>query len=216
MNGNAAVHFDVTARKFDAFYEQESKTRWARFIDRHLRKSMSERFDRTFEVLAPLQGKSVLDIGCGAGRYSVVCAEMGAKYVLGVDFAPAMIKLARQIASESGLAETVKFVEGDYLTHNCSAPFDAAIVMGVFDYIADPVAFLRKISADVKGIVVASFPVRYDLWTLQRKIRYRFVKRCPLYFYSLTQIRNVMDQVGVTRYNIEKLHRDYVVDLRTS
>jgi 2-polyprenyl-3-methyl-5-hydroxy-6-metoxy-1,4-benzoquinol methylase len=215
VRDNTAGYFDLAAEKFDAFYEQESKSWLKQFIDSHLRKSMRERFERSFEVLTPLEGKSVLDVGCGSGRYSVICAELGAKFVNGVDFAPAMIEIASRIAAESGVAEKVEFTVADYLTHDCSTKFDAAIVMGVFDYVDDPAGFLRKIVSDVRGTVVASFPVRHDLWALQRKVRYRLFKRCPLYFYSASQIQELLDEVGVEDSNIMKLHRDFVVDFRT-
>lgn len=210
-----ASYFDAAAHKFDEFYREESKGWLRRFIDSTLRKSMRERYERTFQVLSPLQGKSVLDIGCGSGRYSVTCAELGAERVVGIDFARSMIDIARRIASESGHAGTVEFVEADYLTYSCHDKFDAAIVMGVFDYVLNPVAFLSKIVTDVRGTVVASFPVRYDLWMLQRKLRYLVVKRCPLYFYSSRRIRRILSQAGIVDYEIEKLHRDYVVHFQT-
>lgn len=45
-----------------------------------------------------LAGKHVLDAGCGFGYYAVIMAERGAE-VVGIDFAPRMIELAREFAS---------------------------------------------------------------------------------------------------------------------
>ncbi len=215
MKNATATHFDYAAQKFDSFYEEESKNSLGRWIDRSLRKSMRERFDRTFEVLQPLEGKTVLDIGCGSGRYTVVCAELGARQVVGTDFAPAMIDIAQRISREAGLEDKVQFILGDHLDQEYPMTFDAAIVMGVFDYVADPVSFIQKTMNDVKGTVVASFPVRYDLWAFQRKVRYRLFKRCPLYFYSQRRLQTILEKAGVKQYNIRKCHRDFVVDFLT-
>ena len=215
MDNDAATYFDVAAGKFDAFYQEGSKTWFGRLIDARLRTSMQERFDRTFQVLSPLKDKTVLDIGCGSGRYSVTCAELGAKLVTGVDFAPSMLEIARQIAEKAGLQQRTEFIQVDYLDYEVPERIDAAMVMGVFDYVPDPAGFLRKIAADVQGTVVASFPVRNDFWALQRKIRYRVFKRCPLYFYTPARLQEIFSQAGISDYHIEKCHRDYVVDLRT-
>src|SRR5579884_4063864 len=44
--------------------------------------------------IVPIQGKQVVDIGCGAGLYTATFAEMGAAEVTGVDFSLEMLKSA--------------------------------------------------------------------------------------------------------------------------
>ncbi len=95
------------------------------------------------------------------------------------------------------------------MTTEFDAPFDCGIVMGVFDYVADPVAFLRRLIEVVPGRIVASFPVKYDLWAPQRKLRYRLFKNCPLYLYSRSRIESILAEVGVRSSRIERAHRDY-------
>ena len=57
-------------------------------------------------------GSRVLDLTCGPGLYAVPLAERGCR-VTGVDFGPASIAYARQLAAERGVAERAAFVEAD-------------------------------------------------------------------------------------------------------
>jgi malonyl-CoA O-methyltransferase len=49
------------------------------------------------ELLPDLQGLTVLDAGCGTGRYVRICADRGAT-VIGVDLSEAMLSRARAIS----------------------------------------------------------------------------------------------------------------------
>lgn len=72
-------------------------------------------------------GVRVLDLGCGAGRFTFAAEEMGATAV-GIDCADALIEHARKVARQRG--NSSQFVVGDY----CSLPFapasfDVALLM---------------------------------------------------------------------------------------
>jgi arsenite methyltransferase len=81
------------------------------------------------------EGDSVLDLGCGAGLDSLIAARRagtGGK-VYGVDFSDAMLRRARQAASQAG-APNIEFLRGDaeYLPLG-DATIDVAIVNGIFN-----------------------------------------------------------------------------------
>lgn len=61
------------------------------------------------EGLTDVQGKDVLDIGCGGGIYSKAMARMGAKSVTGVDFSKEMLAAAASYCQDF---PQVKFVQG--------------------------------------------------------------------------------------------------------
>lgn len=44
------------------------------------------------DLFPPMQGQIVLDLACGTGRYGILCAERGAKTIIGLDNSPAMLK----------------------------------------------------------------------------------------------------------------------------
>lgn len=72
-------------------------------------------------------GMRVLDITCGPGFYAVDLAKRGCS-VVGVDFSPAAIDYARQLAEREGVAECCTFVEQDVLEMGYEGQgFDAAL-----------------------------------------------------------------------------------------
>jgi len=60
-----------------------------------------------------LVGKTVLEIGCGTGFFSLEILRHGASSCLGVDLSSAAIHEANEFAKESGLQDRVKFDVAD-------------------------------------------------------------------------------------------------------
>lgn len=60
--------------------------------------------------IVSVEGKSVVDIGCGGGIYVRALADMGAASVTGVDFSEEMLKAAREEAQEYA---NIRFVRAD-------------------------------------------------------------------------------------------------------
>ncbi len=71
------------------------------------------------------EGDVVYDLGCGDGRLVIAAARRGAKKAVGVDIDPDRIREARANAQAAGVADKVKFVEGDLFETNFS---DATVV----------------------------------------------------------------------------------------
>jgi 2-polyprenyl-6-hydroxyphenyl methylase/3-demethylubiquinone-9 3-methyltransferase len=103
----------------------------------------------------PLDGKSALDVGCGAGLLTEPLARLGAK-VTGIDAAPEVIAVAREHAAAQGL-------DIDY----CNAPveeidgqFDLITSLEVIEHVAEPQAFLSAIAKRLApaGLLILSTP----------------------------------------------------------
>lgn len=60
--------------------------------------------------IAPVQGKTVADIGCGGGIYSRALVHLGAAHVYGIDSSEAMLQGARET---SGDYTKISFRQGD-------------------------------------------------------------------------------------------------------
>src|SRR5919199_4735384 len=113
-----------------------------------------------------VKGMRVLDVGCGVGDVSLLSAELvGPKgEVVGVDRDPAVVEAARERARAVWVGHAT-FLEGNLLTLDLDAPFDAVVGRFVLMYLPDPVAALRAVLRHLRsnGILVfqemdVSFP----------------------------------------------------------
>ena len=84
-----------------------------RWLDRRFRSDMFTQFDLTFRGLGDLEGKSVLDIGCGSGPYVVEALKRGASRVTVVDPAPGMLALVRNKLEAAGFSDKCSLVKSD-------------------------------------------------------------------------------------------------------
>jgi len=107
--------------------------------------------------LRPLEGKSALDVGCGAGLLAEPLARLGAK-VTAVDAAPQLIEVARAHAKGQGLAIDYRAtgVEG------VDGKFDLVTAMEVIEHVAEPRSFIGSLAARLApgGLMILSTPNR--------------------------------------------------------
>lgn len=198
--------FDSYAHDFAAIYGN-SNTMLNRFVNRNFRTSMRLRYEKTIEGCSPTAGKTVLDIGCGPGHYSVALAKKGAQRVFGIDFADGMIAIAKENARAAGVDGTCSFARQDFLSDPLTEKYDYTIAMGFMDYMADAQKTVDKVMSVTKGKAFFSFPADGGLLAWQRKLRYK--SRCPLYMYSLPQLQQLFSKWKQVK--IEPIARDYFV-----
>jgi 2-polyprenyl-6-hydroxyphenyl methylase / 3-demethylubiquinone-9 3-methyltransferase len=103
----------------------------------------------------PLEGKSALDVGCGAGVLTEPLARLGAK-VTGVDAAPELVAVATDHARMMGL--DIDYRAGDVA--NLEGTFDLVTAMEVIEHVADPAAFLKALARRLapNGLLIISTP----------------------------------------------------------
>lgn len=184
----SAKFFDGFAAAFDTLYDKK-RGPFMRWIDEQYRSDMFIRFRLTFEVFGNLQNKTVADIGCGSGPYVIEALKRDAAHAVAVDPAPGMLSLLRRRLADSGNEARCTVSEGAFpqiLPPAC----DHVIVMGVMDYVPDPLAFLSALRRITKVSAAVSFPSKHWFRTPFRKFRY-WVKRCPVYFYEEEQIEQL-------------------------
>src|SRR3954451_13268495 len=98
-----------------------------------------------------LGGKSVLDIGCNAGFYSIEMKRRGAGRVLGVDSDERSLAQAR-LASEVLDFEDIEFARRDvYDVAALGEKFDLVLFMGVLYHLRHPLLALDLIREHVAG-----------------------------------------------------------------
>lgn len=209
MNENeTSEFFDSYAEDFNDIYGNKN-TFFNNLINRIFRKSMMLRFEKTINGCKPIKDKTVIDIGCGPGLYSIALAKRGAKRVLGIDFAENMIKIASQRAKREDVEDITSFVIADFFEYDIKRRYDYAVVMGLMDYIEEQKRFIDKVLTNTKKRAFFSFPVKKGFLAWQRKIRYK--KRCDLYLYSEEDIRRLFKGFTYDSIKIEKISRDYFV-----
>jgi len=125
-------------------YDDKRFSRGGRLIDRREKEAV-------LDAIGPVEGKNVLEIACGTGRFTVMLAERGAN-VVGLDISAEMLSEAREKARARGLGDAVEFLRGDAgrLPFE-DDEFDAVIAMRFFHLADTPAAYLdeiRRVSGD--------------------------------------------------------------------
>ncbi len=99
-------------------------------------------------IPADLRGKTVLDIGCNAGFYSIEMKRRGADRVLGVDFDEGYLAQARFAAQVCGA--DIEFRQlSVYDVGKLGEKFDVVLFLGVFYHLRHPLLALDLIHEHV-------------------------------------------------------------------
>jgi 2-polyprenyl-6-hydroxyphenyl methylase / 3-demethylubiquinone-9 3-methyltransferase len=102
------------------------------------------------QAQAPLQGKRVLDVGCGGGILADAMARKGAD-VLGIDLSVKALKVAQLHALEAGTSNVeYREVSAEALAAQVPGTFDVVTCMEMLEHVPDPASVVRSVAALVK------------------------------------------------------------------
>lgn len=207
-------HFDKDAVRFDAIYE-DRKPFHQRLVDRIFRGVVVERFKLVCTLAPQHDPWTVLDIGCGSGRYGLALAQQGAARALGLDFSERMIQIAKEAAGKLSLESKCEFRVCEFLEHKDTEQFDLVLAMGYYDYLRDPLAHLRKMHGLTRGRLFASFPKRWEFRAPSRKLRF-LAQNAFVRFYSRGEVESLVQQAGIPRdrFSILSYDRDWILIVR--
>lgn len=163
------------ADKFRRRYEGRSK----------LRIDLAERLLNEY-VLPGLGGKSpaetvVVDVGCSVGNWALEFAKWGYR-AYGIDFDPAGIEIARQLAREEGVS--AEFVCGDVSDWNEQfPPIDIAVCFDIFEHLHDDelgsfLVSVRKQLAEDGSLIFHTGPTEFRHFFIGGA-RLRFIPLAP-------------------------------------
>lgn len=164
------------------------------------------------DMLGPVQGRRVLDVGTGTGRAALLLASAGAQ-VTGVDASDEMLAIARERARETGTRVTFQVGDAHHLEF-ASRSFDIAVSLRVLMHTPrwrQCVAELCRV-AD-RGIIL-DYPSATSTALIQsagRKIRHALGGHTePYRVFHDSQIRQALAAGG---FHIVAIHRQFVLPI---
>ena len=137
-------------------------------IGQHLQR-VQERL--LFEVLAPLQGREVLDVGAGTGRVSLALASKGA-IVHGLDASAEMLDVARDRAAKAGLP--IRFDVADaHALPVADRSVDTAVCFRLLMHVIDWPKCVGELCRVARHRVVIDFPAAASAAAVESLVRRR-------------------------------------------
>ena len=166
-------------RESENFDDAYSKKSQVPIFKDYVKKDLNLRLEIVFEIIGSLKGKTVLDLGCGVGRYSHLIAEAGGN-AIGIDISETAIQKAKIKAEEFGTTDRCKFICDDFLKMKNFPKADIVIAMGFVQYFENEVDVVKKIvnSSDKFIFDLSRFyhwinPMRKVYRTLLKGIKFR-------------------------------------------
>jgi 2-polyprenyl-3-methyl-5-hydroxy-6-metoxy-1,4-benzoquinol methylase len=105
------------------------------------------------DLLDDIQGRLVIDLGCGDGHETIELARRGAARVIGVDINLECLERARRNTQDAGLSNLIEF------STDAGCPADIVVSLDSFEHFAEPEAMLEHIHGLLRpgGAVISSF-----------------------------------------------------------
>ncbi len=96
-----------------------------------------------------LQGKKIIDIGCGGGILAESMAALGAD-VTGIDLAQKSLTVARLHSLESGIKVQYKLIAAEEMAEQEAEQYDIVTCMEMLEHVPDPASIIQACSRLVK------------------------------------------------------------------
>ncbi|UVC08733.1 class I SAM-dependent methyltransferase [Rhizobium sp. TH2] len=214
---NVSHHYDLSAKLFDLFLDEDWQYSCAYFEPREI--SLDEaQLAKKRHIAAKLQlqpGNRVLEIGSGWGGLGMYLAESSGVDVTGITLSEEQLKVSRTRAQKRGLAEKVRFELTDY--RDLKGQYDRIVSVGMFEHVGvgNFRNFFRKISQvlDKHGVMVLHSIGR----TKPNYATNPFIEKYIFpggYIPSLAEVLPAVEKAGLLVKDIEILPMHYAWTLR--
>lgn len=177
-------------------YEEKRFSRGGRLIDRREKQAV-------LDALEPVEDRTVLEIACGTGRFTVMLAERGAD-IIGLDISGPMLRQGREKATKAGVVDHLEFMRGD--AGRLPFPddhFDVVFAMRFFHLADSPAAFLTEMAR------VSSDQVFFDTFNaFSTRSAYNWMLPMGSRLYEDEEVMELIDEAGLT---LEESAHDFVL-----
>lgn len=126
---------------------------------------MNHLFQKVIKYLPEGNGRRMLDIGCGVGRFASLAAAWGYK-VEGIEIKKAPFLIASE---KYGYLKNIKFLQGDFIKYKFDeSSFDVVVCTEVIEHVVHPEAVINKIRRVLKkgGLCILTTPHNQKYWTV--------------------------------------------------
>jgi 2-polyprenyl-6-hydroxyphenyl methylase / 3-demethylubiquinone-9 3-methyltransferase len=172
---------------------------------------------------APLEGRAVLDVGCGGGILAEAMAERGAR-VTGIDLSDKALRVAALHLHESKLSVDYQSISAENLADARAGEFDVVTCMELLEHVPEPASmveacarlvrpggqvFFSTINRNPKSYVFAVIGAEYVLGLLPKGTHdyMRFIKPSELSRWTRTAGLRTDELIGMTYNPITRRYR---------
>jgi len=177
-------------------YEDKRFSNGGRLIDDREKEAV-------LDALGTVEGKEVLEVACGTGRFTSLLADHGAD-IVGLDISPAMLKQGREKARSVGVDEHLEFMRAD--AARLPFPddhFDAVLAMRFFHLADRPASFLSEMARVSKEQVFFDTFKRFSFRSI-----YNFALPMGSRLYSTGEVERLLKGAGL---QLEGSQHDFVL-----
>ncbi|HWB29258.1 MAG TPA: class I SAM-dependent methyltransferase [Vicinamibacterales bacterium] len=164
------------------------------------------------DVLSPLEGRRVLDVGAGTGRVALGLAARGA-IVHGLDASAEMLAVARERAAEAGLAIQLDVADAHALPV-ADRSVDAAVCFRLLMHVLDWRRCVAEICRVSRQRVVIDFPAAASaaaIESLARRARQAMGQRVEAY--RVMRERDVREALAANGFRVVLVRRQFVLPI---
>ena len=149
--------------------------------------------EAVLSAVGPVDGKRVLEIACGTGRFTTMLAARGAD-IVGLDISPAMLQQGRKNAHAAGVADHIEFMRGDAARLPFPDDHFQTVVAMRFFHLADtPASFLAEMRRVAREQVVFDTFRRFSTRSI-----YNWLLPMGSRLYSRAEVERLLGGAGLT------------------
>lgn len=184
------------SENFDDAYSEKSTVP---LFKEYVKKDLLLRQKIIFEELGNLKNKTILDLGCGVGRYSHEAATKGAQ-AIGIDISPEAIEIAKKKALEFNISNNCKFICEDFINSKNIPKVDYVIALGFVQYFDNDLKVLNDI-LNVNQKIIFDLPTFFHWINPCRKVYRTLMKGIKFTSYTQKEVNNLVNNLN-SQYNL--------------